>query len=31
MNIYDEEDNRSETWTDMYGIIHILNYERKEE
>jgi hypothetical protein len=25
------EDNKAKTWKDMYGVIHILNSEEKEE
>jgi hypothetical protein len=24
------EDNRTNTWTDMCGIIHILNYDKRK-
>lgn len=25
----EKDDNRARTWTDMYGVIHILKYEEE--
>ena len=30
INKEEQDDNRSTTWTGMWGVIHILNYEEDE-